>query len=85
MTAKPNSGNEKAPSRSQDAKVAASDRRALLAALAGAPIILTLMSKQARAEYDAGIYFEGSLPLCNPPGSGQDPSPPPPGCKQGQQ
>lgn len=35
-------------------------RRAMIAALASAPLILTLVPGRARAEYSAGEYFDGS-------------------------
>ena len=37
-----------------------STRRAMIAALGTAPLILTLVPGRARAEYRAGVYWEGS-------------------------
>lgn len=75
--------NELSP-REPDDEGVASIRRAILKAFASAPLILTLMSGRARAEYFEGEYVIGSVPVCKDPGEGQEPPPPPPGCKQGQ-
>jgi hypothetical protein len=49
-----------------------SSRRAIIQALASAPVILTLVPGRARAEYDVnGVYFEGSCAV-PPPNANSD-------------
>jgi hypothetical protein len=46
-------------------------RRAILKALASAPVIVSLLPGRARAEYRNGVYFEGSCAV-PPPHSSSD-------------
>lgn len=74
-TSRDEEGND-VPGGAAQGKHAGSARRAVLQALAGAPVILTLMSGRAKAEYVGGVYFPGS---CRPPSKKNGGGPP---CKK---
>ena len=60
------------PDPNQAPETLASGRRAILRALGGTPVILTLVAGSAHAEYIDGVYRPGEkyVPRCAPPGQG---------------